>query len=111
MMKLNKMSTPQAKPTVNSFTPVIGEITPLNELTQFTISTGAVCNCDATANVAPVSLTLRVKTIIAPDKMEYLVKGHTIERKTVQGLAPKVFDASSISKGIRSIAADIDLTK
>ena len=84
------------------------------ELTQLTISTGAVCRGepeDTTAKVAPVSLTLRVNTIMAPERIEYLVKGNTIDLKTVKGLAPKVFAASSMSTLIRSIAADMDLTK
>ncbi len=110
-MKLNKISKPQAKLTFNGVTPDIGGIVPLTELTQFTIKTGAVCSCEATANVAPVSLTLRVKTMIAPERIEYFVIGHTIVRKTVKGLAPRVLEASSISRLIRSIAADIDRTK
>ena len=89
MMKLNSISKPHAKPTVNSLTPAIGEIVPLTELTQFTIKTGAVCNFEATAKVAPVSLTLRVKTMIAPERIEYFVIGQTIVRKTAKGLAPK----------------------
>ena len=84
---------------------------PLTELTQLTIKTGAVCNLEATAKLAPVSLTLRVKTMIAPERMEYFVIGHTIVRKTVNGLAPNVFAASSMSRLIRSIAADIERTK
>ena len=67
--------------------------------------------CVATANVAPVSLTLRVKTMIAPERIEYFVMGQTIVRKTVKGLAPKVLDASSISMVMRSMAADIERTK
>lgn len=110
-MKLNSINNPQAKPTVNSLTPIIVESPVLTELTQFTIKTGAVCNSVATASVAPVSLTLRVNTIIAPESTEYLVIGHTIDLKTVNGLAPKVFEASSISMVILSIAADMDLTK
>lgn len=81
------------------------------ELTQFTIKTGAVCNFEATAKVAPVSLTLRVNTMIAPESMEYLVIGQTIVLNTVKGFAPNVFAASSISILILSMAADIDLTK
>ena len=96
-MKLNRINKPQAKPTVNALTPAIGDIVPLTEFTQFTIKTGAVCNFEATAKVAPVSLMLRVKTIIAPERIEYFVMGQTIVRKTAKGLAPKVLDASSIS--------------
>lgn len=110
-MKLNRISNPHANPTFNALTPSIGEIVPLTELTQFTIKTGAVCSCVATANVAPVSLTLRVKTMIAPERMEYFVIGQTIVRKTVRGFAPKVLAASSMSTLMRSIAADIDRTK
>ena len=110
-MKLNNISNPHARPTVNALTPAIGEAEPRIELTQLTIKTGAVCNFEATARVAPVSLTLRVKTMIAPESIEYLVMGQTIVRKTAKGLAPKVLAASSISIVIRSIAADIDRTK
>ena len=111
MMKLNSISRPQAKPTVNELTPGIGVSIPRSELTQFTTSTGAVCSFEDTANVAPVSLTLLVKTIIAPERIEYFVIGSTIVLKTVNGLAPKVLAASSKSTLMRSIAADIDLTK
>ena len=110
-MKLNSIKKPHAKPTVSEVTPGIGAVTPLSELTQLTISTGAVCKWVVTAKVAPVSLTLLVKTIIAPERIEYFVSGNTIDLKTVKGLAPKVFAASSMSTLIRSIAADIDLTK
>ena len=110
-MKLNRISKPQAKATFNAVTPAIGDIAPLTEFTQFTIKTGAVCSCVATAKVAPVSLMLRVKTMIAPERIEYFVMGQTIVRKTARGLAPKVLDASSISMLMRSIAADIERTK
>jgi len=84
------------------------------ELTQLTINTGAVCKeepGDITAKVAPVSLTLLVNTIIAPERIEYLVNGNTMDLKTVKGFAPNVLAASSMSTFIRSIAADMDLTK
>ena len=110
-MKLNKINKPQAKPTVNSLTPAIAEPMPRMELTQLTSRTGAVCSFVVTAKVAPVSLTLRVKTMIAPERIEYLVMGSTIVLKTVKGRAPKVLAASSISTLIRSIAADMDRTK
>jgi hypothetical protein len=110
-MKLNSIKKPQAKPTVNALTPEIGVVTPLSELTQLTSNTGAVSSFEVTANVAPVSLTLLVKTIIAPERIEYFARGKTIVLKTVKGLAPKVLAASSISTFIRSIAADIDRTK
>ncbi len=110
-MKLKRIKMPHAKPTVSAVTPGIGEATPLIALTQLTIRTGAVTRFVLTAKVAPVSLTLRAKTIMAPERIEYFVSGSTIERKTVKGLAPKVFAASSMSTLIRSIAAPIDLTK
>jgi hypothetical protein len=89
-MKLNRINKPQAKPTINSLTPTIGDMEPLTELTQLTIKTGAVCSLLATARVAPVSLILLVKTMIAPERIEYFVIGHTIVLKTAKGLAPKV---------------------
>ena len=110
-MKLNIINNPHARPTVNSLTPAIDPMVPLTELTQFTIKTGAVCNFEATAKDAPVSLTLRVKTMIAPERMEYFVIGQTIVLKTAKGLAPNVLAASSMSMVILSIAADIDRTK
>ena len=110
-MKLNSIRNPQAKPTDKTLTPEIGVIIPLTEFTQLTSNTGTVTSFEVTANVAPVSLTLRVKTMMAPERMEYFVMGNTIVLKTVKGLAPKVFAASSISTFIRSIAADMDLTK
>ena len=110
-MKLKSIKKPQAKPTVKLLTPAILPETPRSELTQLTSKTGAVCSFVVTANVAPVSLTLRVKTIMAPERIEYFVRGKTIERKTVKGFAPKVLAASSMSTLIRSIAAPIDLTK
>ena len=110
-MKLNNIRKPHAKPTVSSLTPEIGDIIPLTELTHLTNKTGAVTRFEVTANVAPVSLTLRVNTMIAPERMEYFVMGNTIVLKTVKGRAPNVLAASSMSTFIRSIAADMDLTK
>jgi len=110
-MKLNSIRKPHAKPTVNALTPEIGAMIPLTELTHLTSKTGAVTRFEVTANVAPVSLTLRVKTIIAPERIEYFVIGNTIVLKTVKGRAPNVRAASSMSTFILSIAADIDLTK
>ena len=110
-MKLKRIKKPQAKPTVKALTPAIEAVIPRTELTQLTRRTGAVSSVDVTAKVAPVSLTLLVKTIIAPERIEYLVRGKTIVLKTVKGLAPKVFAASSMSTFILSIAADIDRTK
>ena len=86
---------PQANPTVSGSTPAIGFATPLSALTQLTIRTGAVSRLELTARVAPVSLTLLAKTMIAPDKIEYFVKGSTMVLNTVKGLAPRVFAASS----------------
>ena len=111
MMKLKSIKKPHAKPTVNVLTPGIAVVIPRIEFTQLTIRTGAVSRVDETARVAPVSLTLLVKTMIAPERMEYFVKGKTIDLKTVNGLAPRVFAASSMSIVIRSIAADIERTK
>ena len=79
--------------------------------TQLTITTGAVSRDVTTAKVAPVSLILRVKTIIAPERMEYFVKGSIMVLKTPNGLAPRVLAASSMSRLMRSKAAVIDLTK
>ena len=110
-MKLKSIRIPHAKPTVKELTPAIGFATPRSALTQLTIRTGAVTKFELTAKVAPVSLTLLAKTMIAPEIIEYFVSGSTIERKTVKGLAPKVLAASSNSTLIRSIAADIDRTK
>lgn len=82
--------------------------------TQLTITTGAVCRvvcADKTAKVAPVSLTLLVKTIIAPERIEYFANGRIMVVNTLNGLAPRVLAASSMSTLILSKAADIDLTK
>ena len=110
-MKLKSIKIPQAKPTVNELTPAIGFVTPRSALTQLTIRTGAVTKFVLTARVAPVSLRLRAKTMMAPERIEYFVRGSTIERNRVKGLAPKVLAASSMSTLIRSIAADIERTK
>jgi hypothetical protein len=98
-MKLNRINKPHAKPTVNEFTPEIGALMPLMEFTQFTINTGAVCRGepeDITAKVAPVSLTLLVNTIMAPERIEYFVRGNTIDLKTVKGFAPNVFGPDKV---------------
>ena len=110
-MKLNSIKKPQAKPTVNELTPAIEAVIPRTEFTQLTNKTGAVTSLEVTAKVAPVSLTLLVNTMIAPERIEYFVIGSTIVLKTVKGLAPKVLAASSKSTFILSIAADMDLTK
>jgi hypothetical protein len=77
------------------------------------MTTGAVFNGEfgsSTATVAPVSLTLLVKTIMAPESIEYFVSGNTIVVNTLKGLAPRVLAASSMSTLILSKAADIDFT-
>lgn len=82
--------------------------------TQSTNRTGAVLSGevgDITANVAPVSSTLLVKTKRAPANKEYFVKGRIIVLKRVKGLAPKILEASSKSMLIRSIAEAMALTK
>ena len=82
--------------------------------TQFTNRTGAVFSGevgDNTAKVAPVSSTLLVKTRRAPAKSEYFVNGRIIVLKSVKGLAPRIFEASSKSMPIRSIAEAIARTK
>ena len=90
--------------------PISSEVAGIAPLTQSTIITGAVFKSVTTATVAPVSLTLRVKAIMAPDSIEYLASGKTMVVNTLSGLAPKVLAASSISTLILSKAADMDLT-
>jgi len=103
IMKENNIRKPQPRPISNGVASTFC-------LTQSTITTGAV-RSSVTAKVAPVSLTLRVKTIIAPESIEYFVNGRIIVLKTPKGLAPSVLEASSKSTLILSTAADIDLTK
>jgi len=91
--------------------PISSELAETAPLTHSTITTGAVFKDVTTATVAPVSLTLRVKTIIAPERIEYLVRGKTILEKTRKGFAPNVLAAYSMSTLMRSNAADIDFTK
>ena len=82
--------------------------------TQSTNRTGAVLRdevLDITANVAPVSSTLLVKTNSAPANSEYFVSGRIIVLKRVKGLAPKILEASSKSMLIRSIAEAMARTK
>ena len=82
--------------------------------TQSTSKTGAVLRGevgDITANVAPVSSTLLVKTKSAPANSEYFVNGRMIVLKRVKGLAPKIFEASSKSMLTRSIAEAMARTK
>ena len=103
MMKESKIRMPAPNPISMG----VAGTTPFTQLTR---TTGAVGILEETASVAPVSLTLLAKTIIAPDSMEYLVSGRTIVLKTVKGLAPKVLAASSMSMFILSMAAEIDFT-
>ena len=91
--------------------PISSEVAGTVPLTQSTITTGAVRRLVTTANVAPVSLTLRVKTMMAPERIEYFASGRTMVVKTLKGLAPNVLAASSMSMLILSKAADIDFTK
>ena len=102
IMKEKNIRKPQPKPICNDGAFCV---------TQLTRTTGAVCSFVTTAKVAPVSLTLLVKTIIAPESMEYFVNGRMIVLKTPKGFAPSVLAASSKSRLILSTAADIDLTK
>ena len=90
--------------------PISSEVAGTVPLTQPTNKTGAVFNL-VTAKVAPVSLTLLVKTMIAPESNEYLVKGKMIVLNTVNGRPPSVLDASSKDTFSLSMAAVIDLTK
>ena len=80
-------------------------------LTQPTKRTGAVFSVDTTAKVAPVSSTLLVKTRRAPANREYFVRGKMIVLNKVNGLAPRILEASSKSILILSIADAIALTK
>jgi len=102
-MKENNIKNPQPKPISNGVADTFC-------LTQSTRTTGAVRSV-VTAKVAPVSLTLLVKTMIAPENIEYFVNGRIIVLKTPSGLAPSVLAASSVSMLTLSTAADIDLTK
>jgi hypothetical protein len=74
-------------------------------------STGAVFNSFDTANVAPVSSTLLVKAITAPEIIEYFAKGIVTFLNTVRGLAPRVRATSSSSGDILSKAEIIERTK
>ena len=107
-MKENNIRKPQPKPISNG----VASIFCLPKRgTQSTRTSGAVRSVVTTAAVAPVSLILLVKTITAPESIEYLVNGRIIVLKTPKGLAPRVLEASSKSTLILSTAADIDLTK
>ena len=109
-MKENPIKMPQPRPTSNGVIGVEDSTLPRSTLTHPTSKTGAVFS-SVTAKVAPVSLTLLVKTMIAPANNEYLVKGRTIVLNTVNGRPPKVLDASSKFMFNLSMAATIDLTK
>ena len=104
MMKLNRTRNPEAKAMSKG---VAGTIF----LIQLTSNTGTVTKFEVTARVAPVSLTLLVKTMMAPESIEYFVRGNTIVRNTPSGFAPRVRAASSMSGLMRSNAEDIDRTK
>ena len=65
MMKLNSTRNPEAKAISKGVAGTTCFI-------QFTSKTGAVCKFEVTAKVAPVSLTLRVKTMMAPESMRVL---------------------------------------
>lgn len=101
---------PQPRPTSNEVIGIGDSILPRSMLTHLTSKTGAVSS-SVTAKVAPVSLMLLVKTMIAPENNEYLVKGKMIVLNTVNGRPPKVLDASSKLTFSLSMAAAIDLTK
>ncbi len=103
IMKDNSIRKPQPKP-------ISKEVAGTFCLTQLTMTTGAVWRVEATATLAPVSLTLLVKTIIAPDSMEYFVNGKMIVLNTPSGLAPSVLEASSRSTPILSMAAEGETT-
>ena len=93
---------------------VAGGIEDPSPFTQFCKSIGVVINPDPvgrTAKVAPVSATLRVNIMMAPENNEYFVRGNITVRNTVNGLPPKILEASSKSIGTLSIAAAIALTK
>ena len=108
MMNENRMRKPLPSPICNSVgCGAKGE----GGFIQFTSTTGTVLSVFDTAEVAPVSLTLLVNMSIAPESMEYLVKGRTMVLNTPNGLAPRVLEASSMSMLILSTAADMDLTK
>ena len=110
-MKESAIRIPHPNPTTDEVIPVFTKAGFCRVFTQLTITTGAVWRFVTTANVAPVSLILLVKTIMAPERIEYFVKGNIIVLNTPKGLAPSVLAASSMSRLILSNAADIDLTK
>jgi len=85
------------KPTPNARWAGVTGTVPLIQLTS---RIGAVLRVTATADVAPVSSTLLVKTRIAPESKEYFVRGSVIFRKTRRGMAPNVVAASSSSGAI-----------
>lgn len=80
-------------------------------LTQSTSNTGTVFTSFTTARVAPVSSTLLANIIMTPANREYFVKGRISVLNTVNGLAPRVLDASSRSIVTLSIAATVARTK
>ena len=85
---------PQPRPTSNEVIGIEDSTLPKSTFTHVTSKTGAVLS-SVTANVAPVSLTLLVKTMMAPANNEYLVRGRMTVLNTVNGRPPKVLAASS----------------
>ena len=88
----NEVSTRKPTPRARS-----AGVTCTVPLIQATRRIGAVLSVLETADVAPVSSTLLVKTRIAPERREYFVRGMVIFRKILNGLAPNVLAASSSS--------------
>ena len=88
----NEVATRKPTPKARS-----GGVTETFPLIQLTSRMGAVFRVLETAEVAPVSSTLLVKTRIAPDNRAYFVRGSVIFRNTRRGNAPSVFAASSSS--------------
>ena len=82
-------------------------VTAILPFIQLTSKTGAVFRVVGTAEVAPVSSTLLVKTRIAPDSKEYFVSGRVIFRNTRSGSAPRDLAVSSSSGAIPSMEAAI----
>jgi hypothetical protein len=101
-------STRKPAPNAMSNGEACGTVVPL---TQETSNTGTVFRLETTAKVAPVSSTLLANIIIVPANKEYFVNGRMIVLKTLNGLAPRVLDASSKSIVTRSMAPTIARTK
>ena len=101
---------PQPRPISNEVTGAVLGSAKKGLIQSVASRTGVVLSL-VTAKVAPVSLTLLVKTMIAPATNEYFVKGRIIVLNTANGRLPKVLAASSKSMFTLSMAAAIDLTK